>query len=258
MSQPPHAPSPQTSAQAVSVMPAATSRPDLVLSRTPLVMRLLGVLQREPVLFLSLGYVLISALGLWSSYWFYRRFGIPILEYLQISDVFFAALKRPDYLALLVLAIILMWLSTWPQRIHERDPARAARIRSRWWGVWLFPAPDSWMTFWGMRSESLLVLGSASLGLYMLFVINSRDAQAIYDGRSGARVVVRMLGQDAALPEARLLGTSSDYVYLWWPEAKRSEVLPVTSIARIALQPVAPAQARAVRRDAVQAGTHAR
>ncbi|WP_101925766.1 MULTISPECIES: hypothetical protein [Luteimonas] len=200
-------------------------------------LRLLGTLHREPVLFLSLGYALVSVLGLWSSYWFYRRFGIPILEYLQISDVFFAGLRRPTYLMMLLLSIAGMWLSTWPQRINERDPERAARIRARWWGGWVFPASDSWMHFWGARSESQLVLGSALLAMYMLFVINRNDAQAIHEGRGGDRVEVRLMGQTASLPEARLLGTSSAFVYLWWPETRRAEVIPVSSVARIAMRP---------------------
>lgn len=202
-----------------------------------LVLRLLGTLQREPVLFLSLGYALVSFLGLWSSYWFYRRFGIPILEYLQTSDVFFAALRRPAYLLLLLLSVAGMWLSTWPQRINERDPERAARIRARWWGGWMFPASNSWMNFWGARSESMMVLGTAVLAVYMLFVINRNDAQAIHAGRGGDRVEVRLMGQATPLPEARLLGTSSAYVYLWWPGTQRAEVIPVSSIARIAMRP---------------------
>lgn len=202
-----------------------------------LVLRLVGMLQREPVLFLTLGYALVSFLGLWSSYWFYRRFGIPILEYLQTSDVFFAGLRRPVYLLLLLLSIAGMWLSTWPQRLNERDPERAARIRTRWWGGWLFPANDSWMNFWGARSESQLVLGSAVLAIYISFVVHHNEARAIHEGRSGDRVEVRLVGQPAPLPEARLLGTSSAYVYLWWPEARRAEVIPVSSVARIAMRP---------------------
>lgn len=202
-----------------------------------LVLKLVGMLQREPVLFLTLGYALVSFLGLWSSYWFYRRFGIPILEYLQTSDVFFAGLRRPVYLLLWLLSIVAMWLSTWPQRLNERDPARAARIRSRWWGGWLFPARNSWLNFWGARSESQLVLGSAILAIYISFTINQNDARAIHDGRSGDRVEVRLVGQADSLPEARLLGTSSAYVYLWWPDAQRAEVIPVSSVARIAMRP---------------------
>ena len=60
--------------------------------------RLLRVLRREPVLFVTLSYVLVSFLGLWSSDWFSRGLGLPILQYLQGGDLFIVGPRHPDYL----------------------------------------------------------------------------------------------------------------------------------------------------------------
>ena len=73
--------------------------------RPSLVGRLLGLLTREPVLFVSLAYILVSFMGIWSSYWFYRTLGLPILDYLQGSDLFIAGLRRPDYVLLVALSL---------------------------------------------------------------------------------------------------------------------------------------------------------
>lgn len=54
----------------------------------------------EPALLFTTAYVLVAFLGLWSSYWFYRGFGISILDYLQASDYLVAGLRDPAYVAI--------------------------------------------------------------------------------------------------------------------------------------------------------------
>ncbi|MBN8798886.1 MAG: hypothetical protein J0H45_05955, partial [Stenotrophomonas nitritireducens] len=50
----------------------------------------------------------------------------------------------------------------------------------------------------------------------------------------GTPVRVHMLGDAAPLPgEARLLGTSSAFVYLWWPAQQRAEAVPITSVRQV-------------------------
>lgn len=40
------------------------------------------MLRRDPVLVVTLGYVSISFIGVWGSWWFYRGFDVRILDYL--------------------------------------------------------------------------------------------------------------------------------------------------------------------------------
>lgn len=204
--------------------------------RASLIARLLGLLKREPVLFVSLAYVLVSFMGIWSSYWFYRTLGLPILDYLQGSDLFIAGLRRPDYVLLVAAALVVPWVSTVPMRLAERDPARAEQLRrTRWWGPMVFPRQRSWMDFWGVRSETMLAVGFLALLLYYLYLWNTKMAERVVAGTpSGQQVRLTLAGSDAPLPDqASLLGTTSMFVLVWWPATARAEALPTANIARI-------------------------
>ena len=204
--------------------------------RLSLVGRLLGLLTREPVLFVSLAYILVSFMGIWSSYWFYRTLGLPILDYLQGSDLFIAGLRRPDYVLLVALSLAVPWVSAAPMRLAERDPARAERLRrSRWWGPLVFPEQRGWMGLWGMRSETMLAFGALILLLCYLYLWNTKMAERVADGvPSGQQVRLTLAGSDAALPgRASRLGTTSMFVLVWWPDTSRVEALPTANIARI-------------------------
>ncbi|MEO6364575.1 MAG: hypothetical protein ABIO38_00775, partial [Luteimonas sp.] len=48
----------------------------------PIVVRALQLLKREPALLVTVVYLFVSFVGVWCSYWYFRRFGIPILDYL--------------------------------------------------------------------------------------------------------------------------------------------------------------------------------
>src|SRR5687768_9466092 len=49
------------------------------------VLRVWTRLRREPGMLVTMAYLAVSFLGLWASYWFYRGFGLPILDYMQPS-----------------------------------------------------------------------------------------------------------------------------------------------------------------------------
>lgn len=98
------------------------------------VMVLWRLLRQEPALIVSAGYVLISLLGLWSSYFFYLRFQLSILDYLQISDFLVAGLRDPAYAGILAGGILLAILVGWPDTLRRRNPAQVDALRARHWG----------------------------------------------------------------------------------------------------------------------------
>ena len=77
-----------------------------------------------------------------------------------------------------------------------------------------------------------------------LYALSS--AEKIRDGRGGTPVQVVLGGDAAALPgTAKLLGSSSAFVFLWWPEQRRAEAVPISAIRRLQslplpVKPVAP------------------
>ncbi len=215
--------------------------------------RVFGVMKREPVLFVSVAYILVSFLGLWSSYWFYRRLGLPILDYLQGSDLFIAGLRRPDYALTLGAALLVLWLSSLPLMWTERHPERARQIRERhWWGVLLVPEQRGWLGLWGVRTDTLLVVTFLALSMYLLFVHSNALAERILAGRApGQDVRLTLAGEAQPLPgRARLLGTTSAFVMVWWPVPGHVEALPVANVSRI--QPLGASAAPAAEAGAAR------
>ena len=200
-----------------------------------MVVRLLGVLKREPVLFVTIAYVFVSVLGLWSSYWYFRAFNVPIMQYLQSSDFFVAGLRRPEFFLTLGACLFWLWLCTWPMRWLERNPERAADYRrEHWWGRFFFPDSRSWLGFWGMRSETMLLGGFLLLAVYLVYAHSAKSAERILKGTDKGHLVRVSLSSGGTLAgEASLLGTSSAFVFLWWADRNHVDIVPIEAVSRI-------------------------
>lgn len=197
------------------------------------VRRLWDVCRREPMLLVTLSYLFVSVIGLWDSYWFYRRFDIPVLEYMQSSDYFVSGLRRPVYLLLLSWVLLAAAAALWPMRWRERNPERAARIERHWWGRFLFPRRTDWWIYGGLQPETMTVVTSV---LVMAFVFSSYSGgQAEVIRAGGGNVVEVTIGGDRQplTGDWRMLGTSSAFVFLWDPSAGRAEVVPIEAIGSI-------------------------
>ena len=196
-----------------------------------LVARGVRVLRREPVLFVTLGYLFVSFIGLWANYWFYGRFGIPVLEYMQASDFLVAGVRQPGYALVLAGAVLLALLISWPERYRRARPERVAALRQRWWGRVLFHNAAG--RFLRMAPETGLVFGSFWILIWALFAYVQGQADDV--GRGGGHGVrVTLAGARAPMAgDTRLLGTTAGFVFLYWPSDRRAEAVPVEGIARI-------------------------
>ncbi|MET4679272.1 hypothetical protein [Stenotrophomonas rhizophila] len=194
------------------------------------------LLRQEPALMVSAGYVFLSVLGLWSSYFFYFKFRLSILDYLQVSDFLVAGLRDPAYVLILLLGALLAVLLGWPETLRRRNPAKVARLRARHWGWRMLFSESPWMNweFSGLRPLTGMCMGvvcfmGIGAALYAL-----DKAESIRDGNAGTRVHVMLNGDTATLPgTAKLLGSSSAFVFLWWPAQRRAEAVPIGSIRRL-------------------------
>lgn len=205
--------------------------------------RVLARLARDPALGITAAYVFVGAVGLWSSYWYYRALGIPVLEYYQISDFLIAGLRDPfNFVALL--AMLLVGLLSYSSAWYElRNPGRVAELRRRWWGrLWFnrYASPHRVRRWYDPSPELVLLLG-VLLGGGSLMITHARDRA---DGvRAGAGTPLRITLQGERDPlqgHARLVGTSSSHVFLFWPANGRAEALPVEAVARIEHLPRRP------------------
>ena len=113
-------------------------------------------------------------------------------------------------------------------------------MRKHWWGRVVFPGKSLWWSYWGMAPETGLVFGTFWGMIWLLYVLVIGNAEAIHAGK-GERVRLTLAGNAQPLSgDARLLGTSNAFVFVYWPEGKRAEALPIESVARIeSLRPLA-------------------
>lgn len=215
--------------------PAPSDAPT-VRPRRSWVLDVLEVMKREPILFVTLAYVGVSFIGLWASYWFFRYFNLPVLEYLQVSDFLVAGLRDPAYLAWLLGYALLMWAISWPVFFWRRHPQRVDEYRRRWWGRAMFlktmdPARPPGRFSWA--PETALAFGLFWGGIWILMGYVFAKAENVVDG-GGDRVAVTLSGESRPLAgEARLLGTSSNYVFLYWPASGRAEAVSAQAVGRL-------------------------
>lgn len=207
------------------------------------VRRLWDMFGREPVLLFTCSYLFVSVVGLWDSYWFYRRFDVPVLEYLQSSDYFVAGLRRPMYALLLAWTLLASVLALWPERWRRRHPERAARMDGKWWFRGLFPKRGDWWAYFGLHPETMATLTAVLMMGLMMFVNSTSRADELHAG-GGSAVSVRLTDSRGELAgDWRLLGTSSAFVFLWDATDKRAELVSMEALSSIRPRAQGPATA---------------
>ena len=205
------------------------------------------VFRREPMLLITASYIFISLVGLWDSYLYYQRFGLPILQFLQSSDYFVAGLRQPFYFGVLLTVLATSMLALLPDWWSRRHPERAQRLQRRWWGRFLVPKRSDWWMYFGMHPETAAMLVLMIVLAVLLTSFGLDRADDVYrDGGDAARVEVQLLRATDPMPgDWRILGPSSAFVFLWEPGTKQAQVVPIETMARISPRrerPASPAQ----------------
>lgn len=226
---------------------------------------LLGVLHHEPAHALTLCYLGASALGLWASYWFFRSFGIPVMDYMDPSDYITVGLRDPMYLMMIIAALALTFLLNFHEYARRKGEAYYQQSRNaHWWGRVLLPFPyrparanwTSRLLGWGGFSmPTAIAFGVVWATMWMTFGYVQDKAERIRNG-GGHSVRITLAHTHDPLPgTARLLGTIGDFVFLYWPEQKRAEAIAVEEVGRLQSLPTAAVGAQPA--PAPPAATHA-
>lgn len=218
-----------------------TTQNQAAFDSVPLEKGLIPLFKREPAVLFTFAYVGITSIGIWSSYWFYRHFRISVVEYFQVGDFVVAGLREPVNVLSFAAVILLLTLAYFPTYYEYRHPQQVDQIRkTRWWWRLVFPMSSSPFVQrrWFQPSPGAIVIFMLLLAITRLTVSHAREkARNIVEG-GGHRVSITLSGQRLPLQgEARLLGTSNGYIYLYWPENGRTEVLVQESVARIETLP---------------------
>lgn len=198
--------------------------------------RIIPLFKREPALAITLSYLLVGAIGLWSSYWYYREFGLPILEYYQVGDFLIAGLRDPlNYMAFLMMLLVglLAYSVTW---YEMRYPDKVVTLRQRKWGRLLFPEyasafrPRRW---YDLSPELVITLG-LMLGSGSVMVSHADTRASEIKSGGGTRLRITLAGERLSLQgEARLIGTSTTHIFVYWPSNGRTEIFVHEAVARI-------------------------
>lgn len=202
--------------------------------------RVLALLREQPALTVSVGYLLLALIGLWSSYWFYRGFGIAIIEYYEVSDFLIAGLRDPYNLLALVGISALMAVAYAPALYELRSREKVAEYRRRWWGRIVFPgfgSPFRLRRWYDMSNDGIITF-AIFLGAGALMIGHAEERVASLVAGGGKPVRVTLLGHvDPLQGQARVLGTSTDFVFLYWPSNGRTEAVAKDTLGRIEMLP---------------------
>lgn len=188
---------------------------------------LFGFVVDNPGTALTLGYLMVTAVGMMSSWAFYREFGINIFDFTDVSDLAIAAVRTPfASLAVVVglaIAAVVLLIDRW------------MRHRFRWY-AYLYP------TEWLLR----LFYNPVAYAVY--FVLYAWLAAAAYADWERQRiasgqhesVVIEMAGTAAGqlgdADENVLLGTTHLFVIVYHPSREELSVIPYDSIERMVLR----------------------
>ncbi len=209
----------------------------------------LALLRREPTFAITLGYLLVSLIGLWSSFCFYRAFRIPILEYMQPGDFLVEGMRHPVNLLWLLAMLVIAVLAYWPTYYRLKHPEQVQRYRKRWYGRAIFSRyvdPYRRRRWHDISPEAAIGFALLVGGGSLIQADATKRAQRVLDG-GGDAVRVTLGGETRPLQgEARLLGTSSGYIYVYWPANGRTEALAQENVSRIETLPRRAPRAKAV------------
>ncbi len=189
---------------------------------------------REPTLLLTATYIATSAIGLWASYCFYKPFGIAVLDYMQPADFLVAALHDPMYFLVVLAGAFLSWLGSRIDAFRERKPHRVEAIREKtWWGLIVFPRWRDKLTDRGFTAEYVFAAMLLGIAAWLIHGYTGVQSQRVF-AEQGTRITITYNGHEK--PEAKqpiLLGTTTAWIFVYWPDEHTSEAVPQGQVARI-------------------------
>lgn len=198
---------------------------------------MLQLFKQEPALAITLSYLLVGLVGLWSSYWYYREFGISILQYYQVSDFLISGLREPvNFLALVLIFGFSAFVHVGTVNYEIRNPVRVARMRKTWWGRLWFPDIASAFRkrrWYDVPPELAIFLACAFGGGSVMMSKAEKRADEIRAGQGTALAITLQGSLQPLQGNARLIGTTASHIFLYWPSNGRTEAVSSQSVARI-------------------------
>ena len=172
------------------------------------------LLREHPALLVSVFYVGASMIGMLFSWAYLRHFGINVFNYAQIGDFLLASLKEPMTWGLVFLAVLLVTVDNYiSYRWHQRAKSRW----TRWYGSPRY------------RAINYLI----GVVIVVLFIQGFADSKARRSIAGKGKLVQIALADAPDKRPALLLGTTSQFVFLYDVDSARVDVLPNENIQSI-------------------------
>lgn len=193
-----------------------------------------GLVREHPGLLLTAGYLILTIIGLLFELRFFEFFQVNILEYVETSDFLLAALRTPLVIVLSILPLFIVWLL----------------IRSNVWLRRRFPRYGSWdrrmeQKYFGRSATRRIIWGFFIVMYADLFTRLYADRLADRVKAGHGREVRVELTSGAPFPSRTLLlGTTSKFVFLYLPDAKRTHIVPIDNVSRLVVSSEKPPPSR--------------
>ena len=190
---------------------------------------------------LTVGYLILVAVGMFHSVLGYRHFGVNILDYAEASDFLLAPFRDPMVLLVTVVpgVLALGYMSAadrWSRRMTERR--REAGKPRAWW-----ESSDAWQA----RLQSAGPVLRVALALFWVFVsANTYQRLVAYWAMrgEGTNVTVEMANgvSERGTPTRPLVlaGATSRYLFLFRTESWETGVVPTENVQRVVPQGTLP------------------
>lgn len=186
--------------------------------------RLARVFAGQPGLVLTVGYLVLTALGLGYQFAYFREFRVNILDYAEVSDFLLAALREPAVLLLALAPLPLLWVLSNSNKYLERSfPRYASYVKST----------DT--------ARARAIVHPVFVAIYfLLFALLYAEWKAGFIKRGiGNRVAVTLqtmpVGGMPAGP-AILLGKTSAFIFVYYRSERRTHVIPLDNLARLVVE----------------------
>lgn len=227
----PAQPPPPADEGAVLAEHAALDREEEEFMRLRLTMP--GWLRDNPGLCLTVIYLFSSVVGMVFHHLFLKRFGFNVLEFSETSDFLMVVVREPLTVGLAMMGVVVYlfygwsvkWITSWARRRSVRlrstpEKRRATMVRMRRWQPVIQGAFIGVYAFLFVMLFSYWRASRIRAGDFRKVAVHYKTDSPRADGSLAAEGLA-------------LLGTTSRFVFLYDPAAKRADVVPLDAIARL-------------------------
>ncbi len=187
-------------------------------------------LQHHPGLFVTIGYLFLTAIGIIYDVLFFDIFHVPILNFSQPSDFVLAGFRQPVLFVLFFVSVLMVWRIILKDRKWRAKSVKYRKAMERvetkmWFSTWLI-YPAFVCTYFFCTTEVFAKYNASNLMLGKGRAISIELNATLTDPNPKLKEVTSLL-----------LGSNSSYIFLFSPKDGRVRIIPIQSIARMQMEP---------------------